>query len=419
MNPRELVDHIRSGPVELVLDDDPLPRFRRRTRSNPCDFNEFLQALRSSETIRTVECGSQPELGITEDEWVLLVKTLGSIRDIQYLEFTCRASSRDFNPFQAVADAVNSAHSLLKLKVHVVDEFSRVSSDFTALACALREHTGLQTFSFIDWRQAAQSAALDPVLQALSACPHLRDISILTKFASTDAIRNLLQLPADTALSLALPPDQWLAVADEIRRGRCLIKKLALWMVRSLSSEATTEAVKAVASAIREDHHFEHLTLKMENGFTDEGGVALAEALTVNKTLRVFRMEDDMFDSDIVHTNRKASLGAQAYEAFATMLRVNTSIKLDLFTCDADVGDERDIEHFNQMRIEQRLNKVGRGRLLVSSQTPREEWVNALQELNSRNDNDLFEISCLYTLLQLHPDVCMLELHHTAIPCPV
>jgi hypothetical protein len=49
MNPRELVDHIRSGPAELVL-DKPL-RFRRRTRSNPCDFNEFLQALHSSETI--------------------------------------------------------------------------------------------------------------------------------------------------------------------------------------------------------------------------------------------------------------------------------------------------------------------------------------------------------------------------------
>jgi hypothetical protein len=31
MNSRELVDHFRSGPAELVL-DDPL-RFRRRTRS--------------------------------------------------------------------------------------------------------------------------------------------------------------------------------------------------------------------------------------------------------------------------------------------------------------------------------------------------------------------------------------------------
>jgi hypothetical protein len=40
---RELVDHIRSGPAELVL-HAPL-HFRLRTRSNPYDFNEFLRAL--------------------------------------------------------------------------------------------------------------------------------------------------------------------------------------------------------------------------------------------------------------------------------------------------------------------------------------------------------------------------------------
>jgi hypothetical protein len=70
MNARELVDHICSGPAKLVL-QNPL-RFRRRTRSNPCDFNEFLLALQSNETIRTVECGSHLGLGITEDEWFLL-----------------------------------------------------------------------------------------------------------------------------------------------------------------------------------------------------------------------------------------------------------------------------------------------------------------------------------------------------------
>jgi hypothetical protein len=62
MNPRELVDHIRSSPAKLVL-EEPL-RFRRRKRSNPCDFNEFLQALQSGETIRSVKCGSRLRLDI-------------------------------------------------------------------------------------------------------------------------------------------------------------------------------------------------------------------------------------------------------------------------------------------------------------------------------------------------------------------
>jgi hypothetical protein len=44
----------------------------------------------------------------------------------------------------------------------------------------------------------------------------------------------------------------------------------------------------------------------------------------------------------------------------------------------------------------------------VSSQTPREEWVDALQELIARNDDDLFEVGCLYSLFQLNPSVCLL-----------
>jgi hypothetical protein len=179
-----------------------------------------------------------------------------------------------------------------------------------------------------------------------------------------------------------------------------------------VASSKVTEAVKAVASAIHEDRHLESLTLRTENGFTDEAGMALAEALTINKTLRMLLLDDNLMSNrDPVHT--KAYMGAQAYEAFGAMLRVNTSIELDLSVLADAVGDEWDIEKFNQMRIEQRLNKVGRGRLLASSQTSREEWVIALQELNARNDNDLFKVGCLYSLLRLNPSVCLLELNDT------
>ena len=143
MNPRELVDHIRSGPTKLVL-DEPL-RFRRRTRFNPWDFNEFLQALRSSETIRKVTCCSQLQLGISEDEWVLLVKTLGSIKGIEDLELHCISGSRDFHSFQAVANALNNAQSLRKLAIYIESEtFPTDSQGLAALANALREHTVLQ-----------------------------------------------------------------------------------------------------------------------------------------------------------------------------------------------------------------------------------------------------------------------------------
>jgi hypothetical protein len=97
-----------------------------------------------------------------------------------------------------------------------------------------------------------------------------------------------------------LEKEYWLAVADEIRRGRCNVQRLAL-AVRQGTVFEDAEAVKAVASAIRLDQILEHLTLRMNDGFTDEAGVALAEALTVNTTLRKI---------DLSHC--KASLGTPA-----------------------------------------------------------------------------------------------------------
>jgi hypothetical protein len=411
MNPRELVDHIRSGPAELVL-DEPL-RFRRRTRSNPCDFNEFLQALQTSETIRIARCASQT-LGITEDEWVLLVKTMGRIQDVQLLVFNLTHDSREFRPFQAVAEAVNSARSLRKLRIGLSSaSLPRDPSGIgiIALANALREHTSLQEFIWNDscsrvHMEAAQITALDRVLWALPACPHLRKVVIMTEFASADTMKNLLQLRPAAELSLVLEMDQWLAVADGIRQGHCNIKHLCLEMFQISRSE-TTEAVKAVASAIREDSSLECLVLPMEDGFTDEAGEALAEALTVNKTLRMLLLSDTLCDRDPVHT--KGCLGAPAYDAFSAMLRVNTSLVLRLPPFETADADERLRESHKQMEIEQVLNKVGRGRLLASRQTPREEWVDALHELSSSNVDETpeFNVSCLYSLLRLHPAVCM------------
>jgi hypothetical protein len=232
-NPRELVDHIRSGPAKLVLDERL--RFRRRTRSNPCDFNEFLETLRSSETIRNVDCGDHVELGITEDEWVLLVKKLGSINDIQNLLLCCIAGSRDFHPFQAIADAVNNAKSLRELAIAIEGEtVPRDPSGLAALANALREHTALQEFTWADWcplPEAAQSAALDPLLRALAASPHLQGVVTATTWASDDAMQNLLQLGPAADLRLVLERDHWLAVTDEIRQGRCNVQRLTLAML--------------------------------------------------------------------------------------------------------------------------------------------------------------------------------------------
>jgi hypothetical protein len=389
MNSRELLDHIRSGPAELGL--CRALRFRRRTcfngRFNPCDFDELLQALQSSETIRTITCFPPQRLDITEEEWALLVKTTGRIRDIQNLTLCCRAGSREFCPLQTVADALNNARSLHKLEIHLWGQnFPGDSSGTTALANALREHTPLREFTWLDDFSRLQAAPVDLsadlVLRALPACPHLRKVSITTQCASAGAMKTLLQLPKDADLTLVVTSkEHWLAVADGSRQGQCNIKSLSLDMLQSSTSE-TSEAVKAIASAIRLDQNLERLKLQIWNSdFTEEAAVSLAEALAVNKTLRritLYLPARCREDADV--------LCAAAYDAFSAMLRVNTSLVLNLSPFDYVASDQRLVDSRNQMRIEQGLNHVGRGRLVSSSQTTREEWVDALSKLECRRE---------------------------------
>jgi hypothetical protein len=131
-----------------------------------------------------------------------------------------------------------------------------------------------------------------------------------------------------TALSLVLKTDQWVAVADEIRRGRCNVQTLHLAMLPVTTSEAT-EAAKALASEIRLDRNLEVIMLQMENGFTDEAGVALAGALNVSKTLRQAHLSiSPVFTGNPLQN--ADTLGAPAYEVFSAMLCRNTSLILTL-----------------------------------------------------------------------------------------
>jgi hypothetical protein len=409
MNSRELVDHIRSGPADLDL-CRPL-RFRRRTwfnwRFNPCDFDELLQALQSSTTIQDVHCGSHLLLCITEEEWVRLVKTLGRITDIKNLTLKCCAGSRHFNPFQAFADAVQNAKSLHTLEIYLGGRtFTKASSELTELtelASSLRERD-FRWFDYVSRLHAAPvDLSPDHVLQILPGCLHLRKVSITSHCASTGAMKTLLQLPEDTDLTLYLTTkEDWLAVTDGIREGQCNIKHLSLVLLQSSNSEIT-EAFKAIASAIQLDRNLESLDLEISNSdFTDEAGMALVEALTVNKTLHKITLSLEPFhQGPNIHV-----LSAPTYDAFSAMLRVNTSLVLDLtpFAHPSWRGDQRVADSRNQMRIEERLNHVGRGRLVSSSQ-----WVDALNDLNSFKDDRSpeFSVSCLYSLLRLNPATCM------------
>lgn len=150
MYTRELVDRIRSAALQSSSCGSRSVFAGRRAlavrhASGAASFRKFLQ---TSETIRTVTCGSHntKELDISPDEWVLLIKTFGRIRDIQNIAWLGMIGSRDSHPFQAVAEALNNARSLRKLTlVPCLELLPTDPSELSALANGfLREHTSLQ-----------------------------------------------------------------------------------------------------------------------------------------------------------------------------------------------------------------------------------------------------------------------------------
>jgi hypothetical protein len=196
---------------------------------------------------------------------------------------------------------VKSTQSLYRLAIGLGNgRFPRDPSGLIALADTLRAYTTLREFTWVDRMEAVQDLSPDVVLQALPACIHLQKVRNKTRCASTDVMQNLLHLHEDTALLLALTLDHWMEVVDEIRQGSCNIRSLTLSFLRYATRSEAMEAVKSLASAIQMDRNLTYLCLQMEVGFTDKAGVALAEALMVNKTLRMLKVSATQGDR-IVH----------------------------------------------------------------------------------------------------------------------
>jgi hypothetical protein len=143
----------------------------------------------------------------------LLGKKIGSIKGIEDLRFSRLSSAKQRSITLQVVISPDDAF------------FPRYPSGLIALANALREHTTLREFGWIDHcfrMEAAQITAVDPVLWAcaLPACPHLRKVVIMTncaQFAFSTGNGALFGVADDTTGSLQCPK------ADSCYVPRCKI----------------------------------------------------------------------------------------------------------------------------------------------------------------------------------------------------
>jgi hypothetical protein len=413
MKPYELFDLIRlNNPNELELKHTL--RFRRRSRSNPCSFDDLIQALQSNESIRTVRCQGNISLGITQEEWFLFVQTLGKIPALRQLSFLGQ-DVPNVPPVQAVADAVGSARLLRTFQIGEGVILFGSKTGFESLchnigSCCLE-------LEQLEWQGKFRSTweirenrdtnnCLDPLFHALALCPRLKRVQICTdavNYVTPQAVRELL-VRAPALQYLDLKTTEWAAVAEIIGQESCHIQTLKLSTLRCPGAGAIS-----LARAVEQNRHLLSLTLRVRTGFPDAVGVALAQALQVNTSLKELVLVDQ-WDFGFRTTDH---LNISAHEAFRKMLRMNTSVVLKVPPrCSPDSIDMVR-PYYDRMLIEMRLNAAGRGKLMLpGSQASKAKWVNTLHELivqdDGKSDDDL-QVDCLYTLLKLNPSICQLD----------
>jgi hypothetical protein len=419
MTPNELVHHINSGARELVL-DFPL-NLRRRSRIN-LDFDDFLIELGSNDTLRAVGCATPNQLGISVDNWGRLVVAIGGILHLENLCLVVHSASREpvLNRYEILANTVSRARSLCVLKIDLfgIGHGYGAADDggMGTLATHFQAHGALRAFTWRDFTWGSRHGngpSLDSVLLALRTCPQLQEVDIQTGNASAAAIA-ALQNSTMQSLRLVLNRHQWSpvtnAVTNGIRQGECRVGKLILciiWddenrMIRPqhedlrLRAAAAEELVEALALAIQLDNNPSLTTLEIQFPEGSNIGIPaaanLASALTANRTLCEVSLASANFVAD-------------SYDAFSTMLSVNTGVVLIL--PELSIPTEENLENsYTRMEIEQRLNLVGRGRPLSPNNTARQAWLhvlNAIQIDNGDHDGDHFQLSCLYKLIRDDP----------------
>lgn len=240
----------------------------------------------------------------------------------------------------------------------------------------------------------------------MAACPRLQRVRIWTdavNYVTPQAVRELLAR-SPVLECLDLKTTEWESVAEVIGQDACRIKTLKLSTLRCPGSGA-----EALARVVGQNRHLQSLTLRVGTGFTDALGVALAQALQANTTLRELALVDQ-WDYGFRTTDH---MNVSSYQALRKMLRVNTSVILKVPALDFRwSSDLVDIvrPYYDRMRIEMRLNAAGRGGLMLGSQAARAAWMNTLYELITQAQvNDDLQVDCLYTLLKLNPSICHLD----------
>lgn len=396
----DLVKKVQDNPQTLVLHD--IVRFRRRTRENPVDFYDFVQALTASRSIQHVIMHGNLSFGFPESEWMETLQAIGRMQCLQKLSFMGDVPIA--LPLSIMTAVLHNARTLRSLSffdgVILVGEASAVPVFADAL-----EKSQLESFTLdgmLRLRDVLQvnDSRLEPIALGLSRCPTIKFARIvhhINSHLTYTAVRTLTSSRSLRELQLDHGAYDWSKIAAALKGNGCTVTKLSL-----MARTTTEEGCRAISEALKVNVTLKRLSLSSRFGFTSPMCVALADGLRVNRTLEC--LEICTSSRFTLVRGDQSGFDATTYKAFSDILQQNHGVQVVIKDDRHDRLGEAVSEARTEFMIQSHLNELGRGALLKDTARLR-PWIDAIVQAGSRFDTSL-ELDLVFTLFRSNPLLC-------------
>lgn len=393
---------------EGVLRLDAIVRFRRRTRSNPVSFQDFLQSLRDTKGIRTVFCYPSMFLGIRQDEWHQIVCTFGQLENLSSLNFTFGYGGFIAISASALAETLERTSSIKKLvlseAVVMVGPVEALQRLARAIAVSALTKFKCECLFRLSERNpnprqviAEQGVALCTTLECLSLRDHMRQLS------EEQTASMVLRLTSLKLLSLYTC--HWRGV------GRAMVRNTTIRELKMTDHDVDPESFASFLTSLQRNQSLRGLTLALRQGF--RGGTtkqALLDFIEHHESLERLSLIDTI---DGMKPSPAECFSPSDVSALVNSVAANGLVQVDISGLGSHVHDDDCERHWRcreQVKVENILNRVGRRRLRRCL-GDREQYQTALLSLAAGydqmhgDDTELQRTQCFFDFFRMNPSL--------------
>lgn len=356
---------IAGNNADQRQDGTAAARAQDNNRATTANFAQLIDAIQSNHTVHSVFLDHFFVINLEADDVCRLFEALGSLPKMGQFSALSRQAEGWSIPLQAIASFLDRAKSLSSLRMTSIglvgtdEEFGRFTKAFQGLYF-------LKEFCLRGSCIVNGQIPLDGLLQGLSSVPLLEKVE-LTAMDLQQNLRGNWPTSPSSALQFcyssslkSLELGGWLLDEDLVlKMATALETNISLRSLVMLHSSITNRGCAALANTLIVNQTIERLDLSY-NRISDPGCIALANSLVYNSSLK----EIGLF----------GNVQMKSRNAFFHIIQ-NSNLALEDLLLDSEWDAE--------MNFYLNLNRIGRKRLLRQEGLTREEWIEALFDVQA------------------------------------